>query len=115
VRTSLDTKLQVLARKTLQAGLEHYDEAHGWRGAVTKINLAGDWGVTLAGVKSLDDVQPWRLAAVLEVSDQSARIGLQPAREPGGFISKDRDIGNIGLDGIKWARVLDRTRRAARN
>jgi penicillin-binding protein 1A len=105
VRTSLDPKLQVLARKTLQAGLEHYDEAHGWRGAVTKINLARDWGVTLAGVKSLDDVQPWRLAAVLEVSDQSARIGLQPSREPGGLISKERDIGIIALEGVKWARV----------
>jgi penicillin-binding protein 1A len=105
VRTSLDTKLQVLARKTLQDGLQRYDEAHGWRGAVTKITLTGDWGVTLAGVKSLDDVQPWRLAAVLEASDQSARIGLQPAREPGGFISKDREIGILALEGVKWARV----------
>ena len=105
VRTSLDTKLQVLARKTLQEGLQRYDEAHGWRGAITKINLTGDWGVTLAGVKSLDDVDPWRLAVVLEVSDQSARIGLQPSREPGGFASKDRDIGIVSLEGVKWARV----------
>src|SRR5262249_17376766 len=29
VRTSLDTKLQVLARKTLTAGLVAYDQAHG--------------------------------------------------------------------------------------
>ncbi len=33
VRTTLDTKLQVLARKVLTEGLVHYDEAQGWRGA----------------------------------------------------------------------------------
>ncbi len=43
--------------------------------------------------------------AVLEVNDQSARIGLQPARDQGGYISKDRDIGILPLDGVKWARV----------
>ena len=105
VRTTLDPKLQVLARKTLQQGLEHYDEAHGWRGPVGKIDLSGDWGVKLAGVKSLDDVQPWRLAVVLEVSDHSARIGLQPGREPGGFISKERAVGILPLDGVKWAKI----------
>ena len=47
---------------------------------------------------------PWRLAVVLEVSDQSARIGLQPGREPGGYISKERDIGIVPLDGVKWAK-----------
>ncbi|HEY6026652.1 MAG TPA: penicillin-binding protein 1A [Pseudolabrys sp.] len=108
VRTSLDPKYQALARKTLQAGLEHFDEAHGWRGAVTKIDLAGDWGVKLAGVKALDDVEPWRLAVVLEVSDHSARIGLQPGRDPGGAISKERAVGILPLDGVKWAKVKGR-------
>jgi penicillin-binding protein 1A len=105
VRTTLDPKLQVLARKTLQQGLEHYDEVHtGWRGPVNKIELSGDWGVKLAGVKSLDDIEPWRLAVVLETGDQAARIGLQPAREPGGFVSKERDIGIVTLEGVKWAK-----------
>ncbi|MGA8961578.1 MAG: transglycosylase domain-containing protein, partial [Pseudolabrys sp.] len=81
VRTSLDPKLQVLARKVFTEGLVRFDEAQGWRGPVTKIDIAGDWGVKLADVKSLSDVSPWRLAVVLEVSDQSARIGLQPGRE----------------------------------
>jgi penicillin-binding protein 1A len=104
VRTSLDTKLQALARKTLLEGLVRYDENHGWRGAVSKIDISGDWGVKLADVKGLQDVAPWRLAAVLEVSDQSARIGLQPGREPGGYVSKERAIGILPLDGVKWAK-----------
>ena len=105
VRTTLDTKYQVLARKVLTEGLVRFDEAQGWRGPVAKIDISGDWGVKLADIKALADVAPWRLAVVLETSDQSARIGVQPGREPGGNISKERDIGILPLDGMKWART----------
>ena len=105
VRTTLDTKLQMLARKTLTEGLVRFDEGQGWRGPVAKIDISGDWGVKLADVKALADVAPWRLAVVLETSDQSARIGLQPGREPGGYISKERDVGILPLDGLKWAKT----------
>jgi len=104
VRTTLDTKLQVLARKTLTDGLVKFDETQGWRGPVAKIDLAGDWGVKLADVKALADVAPWRLAVVLEVSDQSARVGLQPGRDPGGYVSKEREVGILPLEGVKWAK-----------
>jgi penicillin-binding protein 1A len=104
IRTTLDTKLQVLARKTFTDGLVRFDEAQGWRGAVSKIDISGDWGTKLADVKALSDVAPWRLAVVLETSDQSARIGLQPGREPGGYVSKERSIGILALDGVKWAK-----------
>ena len=105
VRTTLDTKYQVLARKVLTDGLVRFDEAQGWRGPVSKIDISGDWGVKLADVKALADVAPWRLAVVLEASDQSARIGLQPGREPGGYVSKERDVGIVPLDGVKWAKT----------
>src|SRR5499427_5182058 len=104
VRTSLDTKLQVLARKTFTEGLVRFDETQGWRGPVSKIDIGGDWGVKLGEVKALSDVTPWRLAVVLEVGDQSARIGLQPGREPGGYVSKERAVGILPLDGVKWAK-----------
>ncbi len=42
VRTTLDTKLQVLARKTLITGLVNYDEARGYRGPVAKIDVGAD-------------------------------------------------------------------------
>ncbi len=109
VRTTLDTKLQALARKTLHEGLVHYDETRGgWRGPVAKIDIAGDWGAKLADVKSLDDIAPWRLAVVLEAGDKSARIGLQPGREPGGSISKERETGILPLDAVKWAKIKGR-------
>ena len=106
VRTTLDPKMQVLARKTFTEGLVRFDETQGYRGAVSRVELAGDWGVKLAEVKALGDIAPWRLAAVLEVTDQSARIGIQPGREPGGAVSKDRDTGIIPLEGLKWAKPV---------
>src|SRR5262249_26325626 len=104
VRTTLDPKMQVIAHKALADGLVRYDEALGFRGAAQKIDISGDWGVKLAEVRAFGDIAPWRLAVVLETSEQSARIGLQPAREPGGAVSRERQIGNIALDGVKWAR-----------
>jgi penicillin-binding protein 1A len=106
VRTTLDPKLQVMARKTMAAGLVNFDEAQGWRGATSKLDMNGDWGVKLADVKSLSDIAPWRMAVVLETSDQSARIGFQPGRELGGAVTKDRQTGNITLDGVRWAKAV---------
>lgn len=104
VRTTLDPKIQMEARKTMAAGLVNYDEGQGWRGPITKIDISGDWGPKLADVKSLADVSPWRMAVVLDTSEQSARIGFQPGRELGGAVSKDRDTGIITLEGVKWAK-----------
>src|SRR5258708_24512712 len=105
VRTTLDPKMQVIAHKALTDGLVHYDEAQGFRGATHKIDTGGDWGVRLADVRAFLDIAPWRLAVVLETSDQSARIGFQPAREPGGAVVRERQIGNIPLEGVKWAKA----------
>jgi penicillin-binding protein 1A len=104
VHTTLDPKIQVMARKAMVAGLVRYDEDQGYRGAISKLDISGDWGIKLADVKSLADISPWRMAVVLQVSDQAARIGFQPGREFGGAISKDREVGLIPLDGVRWAR-----------
>ena len=77
---------------------------------MNKIAIDGDWGVKLAEIKSLSDIDPWRLAVVLEVTDLSARIGLQPAREPSGAVSKGREIGIVPLEGVKWAKAAGQTK-----
>ncbi|KRP92404.1 penicillin-binding protein [Bradyrhizobium yuanmingense] len=106
VRTTLDPKIQVMARKAMVAGLVNYDEQQGYRGAISKLDISGDWGVKLAEIKSLSDISPWRMAVVLETSDQSARIGFQPGRELGGAVSKQRETGIVTVDGVRWARAL---------
>jgi penicillin-binding protein 1A len=105
VRTTLDPKMQVMARKALADGLVQYDEQQGYRGAVSKLDITGDWGIKLADVKALSDIG-WKLAVVLETSDQAARIGFQPGREPGGAVLRDRQIGIVPLEGVKWAKAV---------
>ncbi|WGR92517.1 penicillin-binding protein 1A [Bradyrhizobium sp. ISRA443] len=105
VRTTLDPKIQVMARKTMVAGLVKYDEQQGYRGPIQRLDISGDWGVPLAEIKSLSDISPWRMAVVLETSPQSARIGFQPGRELGGAVSKQRETGIVTLDGVRWAKA----------
>jgi len=106
VRTTLDPKMQVLARKSLIDGFVNFDEQQGYRGALSKLDMSGEWGARLAEVKALSDIAPWRLAVVLETGDQAARIGLQPARDPGGAVGKQRETGAIMLEGMKWAKPV---------
>ncbi len=105
VRTTLDPKLQVQARKSLTDGLVKFDENQGYRGAITKIDVFGDWGARLAEVKALSDIVPWRQAVVLDVNDQAARIGFQPGREPSGLVARERETGTVTLEGVKWAKA----------
>ena len=101
VRATLNPKMQALARKALTDGLIRFDEAQGWRGPQGNINLSGrEWGLALGEVPALNDVQPWRLAIVLERSAGGARIGLQPRREAGGAVGREREVGTIAPEGL---------------
>jgi penicillin-binding protein 1A len=104
VRTTLDPKLQVIARQSLARGLILFDRKRGYRGPVMKMDLAGDWGPELAKTKVPPDVAPWRLAVVLEVGGDQAKIGLQPKTLADGKVDQARDEGVIPLDFLKWAR-----------
>lgn len=103
VRTTLDPKIQTLARKVLTNGLIKYDEARGWRGPVREIDPRGDWGVALADVPALGDV-PWKLAVVLDSGASEAQIGLQPGRERSGAVSRDRQTARLTLENMRWAK-----------
>ncbi len=104
VRTTLDPKLQKIARNVLVDGLMAYERRHGWRGPVKQIDLDGDWGKTLAGVDVWSDIAPWRLAVVLQADKDKAVIGLRPTKTSGGALSKDREKGILPFSEMKWAR-----------
>jgi len=110
VRSTLDPNFQRLARKAVVDGLVAYDRRHGWRGPVKTIETTGDWGVELAKVDIYTDIDPWRLAVVLEADKQSAVIGLRPKKLSSGKIEKARDQARIGFDEVKWARPRVGTR-----
>ncbi|MBN9452630.1 MAG: penicillin-binding protein 1A [Bosea sp.] len=105
VRATVDPKTQLMARKALVDGLVRFDEARGWRGAIQKIDLGGkEWGAVVGELPVLGDVAPWRLAVVLEVNGDSARLGLHPLRDNAGHLNKERQILTLAADGIKWTR-----------
>jgi penicillin-binding protein 1A len=105
VRTTLDPRLQGIARKALINGLVSYDHRHtGWRGPVKTIDIKGDWGKTLGALPVWSDIEPWRLAVVLDVAKDKATIGLRPGRDPQGALLKERETGVVPYDEVKWAR-----------
>ncbi|WP_206529071.1 translation initiation factor IF-2, partial [Mesorhizobium sp. M7A.F.Ca.CA.004.06.1.1] len=103
VRTTLDPKIQLIARKSMQNGLMKYDTLRGYRGPVTSIDVSGDWGVPLGAVKGLEDVPEWSLAVVLDSSATGLSIGLQPARQASGEIVKERVEGTVSKEDMGFA------------
>ncbi|MFC7052879.1 penicillin-binding protein 1A [Hansschlegelia quercus] len=104
VRTTLDPDLQMLARKSLSNGLVRFDEQRGWRGPEKEIDPKGDWGVALGALPAYNDIKPWRLAVVLDSGANEAAIGLQPAHERSGGVSRERVTGRLTLEGVRWAK-----------
>ena len=103
VRTTLDPKMQLIARKAMQNGLLKYDTLRGYRGPVTHIDVSGDWGVPLGDVKGLEDVPEWSLAVVLDSSATGLSIGLQPTRQMSGDIVKERVEGTVSKEDMSFA------------
>src|SRR6202046_5242192 len=102
VRTTLDPKVQLMARKALVDGLVRYDEAYGWHGTLKAIDIAQDWGVPLADIPAYGDIKPWVLAVGLDVGDTAMRVGLQPERDKTGAIVADRRTGAVTAEGAHW-------------
>ncbi|RWP61010.1 penicillin-binding protein 1A [Mesorhizobium sp.] len=103
VRTTLDPKMQLIARKAMQNGLMKFDTLRGYRGPVKTIDVSGDWGVPLSEVKGLDDVPEWSLAVVLDSSESGLSIGLRPTRQISGELVKDRVEGTVSREDMSFA------------
>ena len=103
VRATLDPKLQLIARKSLQNGLLKFDRLRGYRGPKENIDISGDWGVALGKVKGLNDVPEWQLAVVLDSSAEGLSIGLQPGFEVSGALKPDRERGTVSLEDMSFA------------
>jgi penicillin-binding protein 1A len=105
VRTTFDPNLQRMARKALTDGLVAFDRGKGWRGAVQRIEINGDWGAALSNIEIPTDLAPWRLGVVLESQRTKAVVGLRPARQADGALVADREAAEIPLEEMKWAKT----------
>ena len=104
VRTTLDPKLQQMARTALVNGLVAFDRKQGWRGPVSTIDVAGDWRERLAAIETPSDIAPWRLGVVLNFEGAKAVVGLKQARGVDGKFP-DRSEGiHLTYDEVKWAK-----------
>jgi len=67
MRTTLDPRLQTMAREALMNGLEAYDRRHGWRGAWGHSEDAANWAKGPLGHAPAER-RDWRPARVLEAN-----------------------------------------------
>ncbi len=102
VRTTLDPRLQQMARNALMDGVVNFDQTKGYRGPVKNLELSADWGIDLYEEKPLWDVPEWHLAVVLEMEQNEAKIGLRPTSAVGGGVSDERIVGQLPGPEIKW-------------
>ncbi len=102
VRTTLDPRMQRQAREALMKGLVEFDQSKGFRGPVANIDVKGDWGASLYEIKPLWDVPEWRLAVVLEMERNEAKIGLRPSAQNSGEIGEERISGQLPGGEIHW-------------
>ena len=95
VRTTLDTRLQMLSERVLRDGLMAYDRRYGWRGPIAKINILDNWLARLNLVPRLAGIRDWRIAIVLRSNDSSVELGFT-----------DGSRGTIPLSELKWERAF---------
>lgn len=95
VRTTVDPEMQKYAARALRQGLIFYDQRHGFREPVAKLDLSeGEWQDVLASVQTPDYApENWTPAVVLKVEKDTVEIGL-----------KTGTTGTIPLEEMKWAR-----------
>jgi len=113
VYTTINSRLQKAANKSLRHALRAYDRRHGYRGALQHIDLSATnddltlddsediWREAVEDLSIVADLHP---ALVLEVSEQSARVYLRGGR-----------LINLSWEGLKWARpFVDRNKQGAK-
>ena len=93
VRSTLDTTLQNYAVNALRLGLVRYDRRHGWRGAISNIDVSRNWKDTLTAVENQSGIETWRVAAVLSFDGNATRIGFG-----------DGTLAVIPFTELSWAR-----------
>lgn len=93
VYTNINIHLQKLADQALRKGLLSYDKRHGYKGPISKIEVA-DWKNKIKQVEVPAAIGSWQLAVVLGVSAESASIGI-----------RDGSTASILLEDLSWART----------
>ncbi len=108
VTTSIDSRLQAAANRAMRDRLMAYDEAHGYRGPVARVELpgSGENAEPAAGESIAHD--PEALSALLEdapptLLDYETAIVLAAGELDGQLFFAAHGVQAISLDAVEWA------------
>jgi len=94
VRSTFDPRVHAIGTQALRDGLVAYDVRHGYRGPVTRLDLASNWKKALSDMPALADVTEWKLAVVTGfAANDAVKIALADGSE-----------GRVPFAQLKWAR-----------
>ncbi|HEX7800395.1 MAG TPA: penicillin-binding protein 1A [Asticcacaulis sp.] len=100
IKTTLDPKLQTIARAALMNGLETYDRRHGWRGAWGSLDVDDpNW---IADAQDAEDKLPDNRKAPSERADW---IVAMITKSGGAVRDVDGGEGAIKADDVAWAKA----------
>ena len=100
VITGLDSKKQSAAKQALIKGIREYDKKRGWRKPITNIANLDNWQIELKKVQNPQGLLEYEIAVVLEVTENTAKIGLQNGTITKIFL-KDMKWTKTGLSSVK--------------
>lgn len=104
IRTTLDTDMQLAARRALRRGLERVDRRMGWRGPLATFETVDGWSEQLSTFNSPEDIGQWRVAVVLERSARTAKLGMiseiEDERDENEIVTEE---GRMDLEDVAWA------------
>jgi penicillin-binding protein 1A len=92
IRSTLDTRLQLAAARSLRAGLEAYDRRHAWRGPLGRGDPSGDVAAQLREAPNPPSLSNWIRAMVTGTSN-----GAITVRDENGA------TGRLTNDDAQWA------------
>ncbi len=93
LRTTLDPKLQTVARIALMDGLEQYDRRHGWRGGWDNIDMGNGWQAVALKRAAPAEREDWQHAIVEKASSSSVSI----------ITATDGTRGRLADNDVIWA------------
>ncbi len=91
ILTCIDSKMQKAAANALRFGIRKYDMKRGYRGSLKNIDLV-NWQDDLRNMYIPAGIREYKLAVVLSLQKQQAKIGLRTGKTV-----------NIFLKDMKWA------------
>ena len=89
MRTTLDPRLQSMARDALMRGLESYDRRHGWRGAWGETEINAGWRERARAESPPSERRGWQAAVVESASGSNVRILLASDGSEGALVASD--------------------------